>query len=272
MKKTAMAVLAAVAVCAHIAAADASGKKIADADAAKQAEAKHAAARERMLRASGGMIARPGSLQGKVTVVNAQKDVPADGIADAAKTLARLMRINVEMAECESADFGSAAEVAAKFKANARVVVVSDGKCRHRLAYFPAENLAVVNVAALAADSPSAAVLKARAAKEAARGLCYACGAGASAHDDALTGGKPSLGDLDEMAEVRYPMDALARMRSYLNSLGVTPEVKAPYIRACREGWAPAPTNEYQKAVWDKVHALPTEPIKITPETKKTAK
>ena len=27
--------------------------------------------------------------------------------------------------------------------------------------------------------------------------------------------------------------------------------------------------NEYQKAIWDKVHAMPTAPIKIKPETKK---
>jgi len=35
------------------------------------------------------------------------------------------------------------------------------------------------------------------------------------------------------------------------------------------EGWAPAPTNEYQKIVWDKVHAIPQKPMKIEFDPKK---
>ena len=38
---------------------------------------------------------------------------------------------------------------------------------------------------------------------------------------------------------------------------------RAVYRKACMDGWAPAPTNEYQKAIWDQVHAIPTKPIKI---------
>ena len=44
------------------------------------------------------------------------------------------------------------------------------------------------------------------------------------------------------------------------------------YRKACEEGWAPQPTNDVQKAIWDKVHAMPTEPLKIKPETKKQEK
>ena len=50
------------------------------------------------------------------------------------------------------------------------------------------------------------------------------------------------------------------------------PGKRSVYRKACEEGWAPAPTNDVQKAIWDKVHAMPTEPIKIKPETKKTEK
>ena len=49
-------------------------------------------------------------------------------------------------------------------------------------------------------------------------------------------------------------------------------EARVPYLVAVQEGWAPQPTNDVQKAIWDKVHALPTEPIKIKPEEKKTEK
>lgn len=36
-----------------------------------------------------------------------------------------------------------------------------------------------------------------------------------------------------------------------------------PYRVACREGWAPAPTNDIQRKIWDKVHAVPDKPMKI---------
>jgi len=32
---------------------------------------------------------------------------------------------------------------------------------------------------------------------------------------------------------------------------------------ACQEGWAPAPTNDIQKAIWNEVRQLPAKPIKI---------
>ena len=64
-------------------------------------------------------------------------------------------------------------------------------------------------------------------------------------------------------------MDMVQRCGAWLAKIGVTPERQVMYLRACHEGWAPAPTNEYQKVIWDKIHALPTAPIKIKPETKK---
>ena len=53
----------------------------------------------------------------------------------------------------------------------------------------------------------------------------------------------------------------------------ITPVPRTTYRRACYEGWAPAPTNEFQKAIWEKVKADrergPTTPITIPPPTQK---
>ena len=57
--------------------------------------------------------------------------------------------------------------------------------------------------------------------------------------------------------------------QTYLEKLGVTKMEKTTYLRACKEGWAPAPTNEVQKRVWDKVHAAPRMPMKIEFDPKK---
>ncbi len=65
------------------------------------------------------------------------------------------------------------------------------------------------------------------------------------------------------------PQDVTMRQLKYLADMGGKPQSRTTYRKACEEGWAPAPTNDVQKAIWDKVHEMPTEPIKIKPETKK---
>ncbi len=35
------------------------------------------------------------------------------------------------------------------------------------------------------------------------------------------------------------------------------------YRTACMQGWAPAPTNDVQRAIWEKVHAIPAKPMRI---------
>ena len=69
--------------------------------------------------------------------------------------------------------------------------------------------------------------------------------------------------------ELRLPLDIIQRFKEYMEAFCVSPAEYVPYRKAVIEGWASSPTNEYQKAVWDKVHAMPTAPIKIKPETKK---
>ena len=76
------------------------------------------------------------------------------------------------------------------------------------------------------------------------------------------------LEDLD-LIEDGLPMDNISSMAQHLQKLGLTRERIVPYRKAVQEGWAPAPTNEYQKAVWDKVHALPKNPMKIEFNPKK---
>ena len=78
--------------------------------------------------------------------------------------------------------------------------------------------------------------------------------------------GKPS--DLDKLVE-EVPVDISMRTIEYLSKMGVTPIQYTTYYRAVQQGWAAAPTNDIQKAIWDKVHAMPTAPLKIKPETKK---
>ena len=78
---------------------------------------------------------------------------------------------------------------------------------------------------------------------------------------------------VDERGVLRYEGGArVYGTMENLKSLGVTPMEVTTCRQVCRLGWAPAPANEYQKAVWEELHAIPTEPIKIKPEEKKVDK
>ena len=77
-----------------------------------------------------------------------------------------------------------------------------------------------------------------------------------------------SLADIDRMPE-RFGLDTIAHIRNSAPFYGLVPWYQTTYIKACEEGWAPAPTNDIQKAIWDKVHAAPKNPMKIEFDPKK---
>lgn len=61
----------------------------------------------------------------------------------------------------------------------------------------------------------------------------------------------------------------VAAISANKSKLGIFSRQMVPYSRACREGWAPFPTNAVQKAFWEKFHAIPDKPIKIEFDPKK---
>jgi hypothetical protein len=122
----------------------------------------------------------------------------------------------------------------------------------------------MVNVAPLAkgaGEKPQ--FFAARVQKELTRGFCLLAGAQNSGYPDALVGCITKAEDLDRFADCRLPIDVLNRFPSYLKGYGITPKIYSTYKKACQEGWAPAPTNAVQKAIWDEVRKLPAKPIQI---------
>ena len=81
-----------------------------------------------------------------------------------------------------------------------------------------------------------------------------------------------SLADLDANPALVACPQVFANVMDVAEKFGLKAYRPTAYIRACMEGWAPAPTNDIQKAIWDKVHAMPTAPLAIKPETKKVEK
>ena len=85
---------------------------------------------------------------------------------------------------------------------------------------------------------------------------------------------RPSSGvvGLDSLECAEYSPEAFMKIQAGLDKAGFKAGFTGTYEDACSEGIAPAPTNAVQKAIWDRVHQLPSEPIKILPEKKKMVK
>lgn len=137
------------------------------------------------------------------------------------------------------------------------------------LAIFPEDFRACVNVKALVADKPPQSILGERLVKELTRATFYIMGTGCTAFD--ITKPIGTLAELDKISVRTVSAETAMRIPARYR-LGITPIRFATYRQACHEGWAPAPTNDVQTAIWDEIHAMPTSPMKIKPETKKVEK
>lgn len=132
------------------------------------------------------------------------------------------------------------------------------------LVIAPEECWAIVNVAALAKDTPKDEVLASRTRKEILRafGLVGGC-AFMSRTKIVLSGNVVGPKGLDVIPFENYGVEALMTLERSLPLRGVMPWVQTTYAEACQQGWAPLPTNEYQKAIWDKAYEIPDQPLKI---------
>lgn len=207
-------------------------------------------------------IVKPGSSKGYIAVVNAQTNVPESVFVEASETIRADQRYVFRF-------FKTAAEAK-----DAKVIVslVSEPG-RAPLTVMPDLFRAEVNVAALTSDlkteSGKRKFLPKRAGKQFLRAVAYACGAGGSAYRQNVLDAV-GLRDLDYV-DLFLPNDALMTMDNHLDRLGLKPEEAQSYEDACIEGWAPAPKTASQKAIWDKVHQAPTDPLKIVPESQRKA-
>ena len=222
---------------------------------------------ERFLRRTGGRVEKPGSRQGVIFFADTQNRINATNINSVARFLANCTGFDVRYATTEA---GAPMEVKERIKASLVVIVVDDADTP-ALLVAPEDGWAMVNVAktckGLNTDAARAKFHAERTRKELLRAYSLLCGGGGSQFPgNAMNCAKQE--DIDT-CEFQIPYDLASMHKRYLAEIGITPVVTAPYSKACREGWAPAPTNDYQKAIWEKVHEMPTEPIKIKPEAKK---
>ena len=208
----------------------------------------------------GEKIAKPGTQKGVVTVVDAQKRASSDWISAAADYLARETHFRIELRQ-------GAFDAAKPTVYGEMTIYVIDDPNLPRSVVAPEDRWAYCNIAKIYSDKP--AFFEARTKKSLSRVFAMLCGGMSSNYAISLVGPMPKVTDLDVIPNEHIPVDVTIRMNPYMEKFGVTPALMKPYKLAVEEGWAPQPTNDVQKAIWDKVHSVPATPMKIEFDSKK---
>lgn len=115
----------------------------------------------------------------------------------------------------------------------------------------------------LTADSPSAETRARRLYVELMRALGMSVGAGASMYQPCIMARVRSLADLDAIKMMIPGPEGINNIEEGAKTFGINKVRVFTYREACQQGWAPAPTNDVQKAIWDETRQLPAKPIKI---------
>ena len=208
---------------------------------------------------------------GRFLFVNAQKKVADEVLARPVSSVSADFGIDVRKVEGAAPDLHAVPETLRKLGAKGALWIVDDPSLP--IALVAAEDgWGVLNMAPLTKDSPDSEKLGKRVAKFIYRTFANINGIGDSSMMPACVM-KQAVGveGVDNLVCATYSPEACSKIGCYLKMAGYKRCNRGTYYDACEEGWAPAPTNAVQKAIWDKVHALPTAPLKIKPEAKKVA-
>ena len=216
-----------------------------------------------MMSADGGAVVKPGSQKGKIVIADAQSRVPEKSIRDVIARIDPEKEYNIvyeKVIHCEDP-----VRLMKELRANFALVIVDDPK-RPLSLVAPDDHWGLVNIAGIDAglksEKAKARFFEGRCRRQILRIFALAAGGGASQYQGNLTSpGK--LSNLDFYDEA-IPVDVRQRNENFLSTVGVTKKIQASYFTACQEGWAPAPSNELQKAIWDAIKAPPAKPMKIT--------
>ena len=220
--------------------------------------------KQKMERRSGGYVRNTKGQHGRVLVVNAQTSISVDATAKSIKKIADKLCIAIDLENTPGATYKDAKKFLSEKETCAIIFITENEKCDIPMLVAPDSRWANVNTAALGNTN-----LEKRVQKEVLRAFSYLCGGTSSSYPNPMSYPVTNIKQLDLIEIPELPIDVILRFPAYLKSLGITPYIQATYRTACRQGWAPAPTNDVQKAIWDKVHAAPKNPMKIEFDPKK---
>ncbi len=230
---------------------------------------------EMVMKRVGGFLMPP--YHGKYCyVMNAQARVGDDVFEWVIGQLNQVLSLPIRMEKCSIEGNDSLSPIkAAQAKGHETGAVISliDVPGQPTLLVAPDDGWAQVNMAELLKDCPDAKTCDDRAKKEFWRAFIILFGGGNSRFGNDLMRPITSPKDLDSSPNLVSSPEPFNTVTEGARARGITPLFRTTYKRACREGWAPAPTNEFQRAIWEQVKSDrergPTNPITIPPPSQK---
>lgn len=226
--------------------------------------------REAILESVGGFVYDKRVAVGSVAVVDSQKKVTKESVIKHLSRIESVLTLKIKYTQVNTPIDFPCLDSALSAASGTVSVVLTDVAGLPALISLPEKRCVLVNIADLAKDGVAQEKVQERLMKEMSRAFCFAfvigyCGAPGTVMDPITT-----LKELDSLLVDNVSVAQKMHVeKSSAKFFGMRPYKRVPYLKACQEGWAEKPTDKYQKAIWDKVHALPTEPIRILPESQK---
>lgn len=196
---------------------------------------------------AGGMIEAP--VTGKVVrVVNAQKIVKTEELNAIIGKIRDLARLPIVLEDGKAVDYA-----AMRDSTEGAVMLLTDDPKYPTILVAPENAWSAVGVAKLASDEPDARRLSERMEKEMWRALCMSLGSANAIFQPCLLRTIRTLKQLDYCANKVPSPEPLGKLEDAAKEFGVLRLRSVTYKNACFEGWAPAPTSEVQKAIYEGV-------------------
>ena len=201
--------------------------------------------------------------------INSQTKIAGDSIEKPISGLARDFSIDIRKIAGGAFDIRKAQVELKGLGAKGGIFIVDDPALPVTMV-APEDGWGIINVAPILADSPDAKRRDARLVKIIARTFANLHGIS----DPVMMPGcvmKPAVGlaGIDALVCSTFSPESHSKVSGYLAKAGYKQKKFGTYQDACEEGWAPKPTNSVQKAIWDKVHQLPTKPLTIQRESER---
>ena len=224
--------------------------------AAELTEAERAARAEKLYKRTGGFIIRREANSGFFAVVNAQTNVSAEAWRNELKEIRGIFRVDInEMPYKECVTAATAVKALKALKANAALFIVWDESSANTILLAPEGRWGILNLAALKNGNPPKEVFEQRVRREFWRGFSMVAGSPSTEMEHCLLNPILSLSQLDDFQGNTIGPEPLTRIEKTLRAMGIKQYERSSYKNACRNGWAPAPTNDVQKAIWEQVKA-----------------
>ena len=205
----------------------------------------------------GGTVRLAG--KGRIAVVDCEAGIDWSSIEKAIESFNKSFHVDVVWQK--GGPFSVETAENAVSLANANAVVFVGSRADYPMALAASEQKwSFVNVARLEKGSPN---FEKRCQKMLMRGIYRAIGSDTSQAPNSCMSPVHSPKDLDSITDLGVAMDTYIAVNQSFEPLGIVPVEYGTYRDACEVGIAPMPTNDIQRAIWDKVHEIPSEPIKI---------